>query len=200
MIRIFNLYEYVQPRVTVNQPNQHTIFKCEIEENFPVALYVGGQKGIIRKDEQGFRYDTYISYVDKEPDSSMVWDLLIPRLKEAGIRIAVSGDVEAPGVDRVVSIERGTRQAKRTMIILTKSYLRDRMANFENILEQTRGIQEGTYRLLPVKFGEFDENQLPIRLSKLNIANLVHPHRAEREFHRLIEALKGSVPYREDGI
>src|SRR5919199_2678728 len=70
LIRIFDLFEYLQPRVTADQPNQHPIVKAEVEENFPVALHLGGQKGVVPKDEQGFRYDAYISYVDREPDTT----------------------------------------------------------------------------------------------------------------------------------
>jgi hypothetical protein len=196
LIRIFDLFEYLQPRVTGDQPNQHPIFKAELEENFPVALYLGGQKGVIPTDEQGFRYDAYVSYVDSEPDATWVWDTLVPRLEDAGLRVAVSGDVEEPGVARVVSIERGLEQSKRTVLVLSEAYLMDHMANFENVLAQTLGIHEGTYRLLPVKIGPLQETRLPTRLSQLVTLNLAHPRRAEREFGRLIRALQGPLPRR----
>ena len=77
----------------------------------------------------------------------------MPRLEEAGLRVAVSGDVEAPGVARVVNVERGIAQAKRTVVVLSAAYLADDMADFENVLGQTMGIQEGSYRLLPVTIG-----------------------------------------------
>jgi hypothetical protein len=109
LIRIFDLFEYLQPKVTADKPTQHPIFKAELEENFPIALFLGGQKGIIPVVEEGFRYDAYISYVDKEPDASWVWNKLVPQLEGTGLRIAVSGDVEAAGVERVVGIERGIR-------------------------------------------------------------------------------------------
>lgn len=120
LIRIFDLFEYLQPRVTGDQPKQHPIFKAEMEENFPVALYLGGQKGVVPTDEQGFRYDAYVSYVDREPDATWVWDTLVPRLDDAGLRVAVSGDVEEPGVARVVSIERGLEQSRRTVVVLSE--------------------------------------------------------------------------------
>jgi hypothetical protein len=194
LIRIFDLFEYVQPKVTGDQPNQHPIFKAELEENFPVALYLGGQKGVIPKVEAGFRYDAYISYVDAEPDTTWVWDTLLPQLEEAGLKVAVSGDVEEPGVARVVNIERGIRQAKRTIIVLSETYLRDNMAEFENTLGQTMGIQEGTYRLLPVKSMTLDSSRLPTRLSMLTTLDLSHPRRAEREFQRLVQSLKSPLP------
>ncbi len=196
LIRIFDLFEYLQPKVTGDQPAQHPVFKAELEENFPLALYLGGRKGVVPRDEAGFRYDAYISYVDREPDATWVWDTLLPRLEGAGLRVAVSGNVEEPGVARVVSIERGIRQAKRTVIVLSETYLADNMADFENVLAQTMGIQEGAYRLLPVKIAPIDERQLPVRLSMLATLDLAHPRRAEREFDRLVRALQGPLPRR----
>jgi len=195
LVRIFDLFEYLQPRVTGDQPNQHPIFKAELEENLPVALYLGGQKGVVPRDEEGFRYDAYVSYVEQEPDAAWVWGTLVPRL-EAGLRVAVSGDVEEPGVARVVNVERGMRQAKRTVIVLSEAYLADSMADFENTLAQTMGVQEGTYRLLPVKIAPLDDDRLPTRLSMLTTLDLVHPRRAEREFERLVQALRGPLPHR----
>ncbi len=194
LIRVFDVFEYLPPRVTGAQPNQHPIFKAELEENISIALYLGGQKGIIPKVEEGYRYDAYISYVDREPDTTWVWDTLLPKLEAAGLRVAVSGDSENPGVARVVNIERGMQQAKRTVVVLSKTYLADHMAEFENTLGQTMGIQEGTYRLLPVKATPIDTNHLPTRLSMLTTLDLSHPRRAEREFERLIQALRGSLP------
>jgi hypothetical protein len=196
LIRIFDLFEYLQPKVTGDQPDQHPIFKAELEENFPLALYLGGQKGVVPRDEEGFRYDAYVSYVDREPDATWVWDTLVPRLEESGLRVAVSGDVEEPGVARVVNVERGIKQAKRTVVVLSEAYLTDYMADFENVLAQTMGVQEGTWRLLPVKTAPIDEGRLPTRLSMLTTLNLTHPRRAEREFARLIRALQGPLPHR----
>ncbi len=194
LIRIFDLFEYIQPKVTADQPNQHPIFKAELEENIPIALYLGGQKGVVHVVKEGFRYDAYISYVDKEPDATWVWKTLVPRLEEAGLSIAVSGDVEEPGVARVVNIERGITQSKRTIVVLSEAYLADNMAEFENVLVQTMGIQEGSCRLLPVKVTPIDQNPLPIRLRMLTTLDLVNPRNPEREFDRLVKALQGSLP------
>jgi hypothetical protein len=196
LIRIFDLYEYLQPAISREQPKQHPLFISRIRENFPVALRVGGQKSPVLVDDEGFRFDAYISYVDKPPDSDRVWDILMPRLEDAGVRVAVSGDVAEPGVDRVVGVERGIQQAKRTIVVLSDAYLADHMAEFENTVGQTMGIQEGTYRLLPVKFGDVDESHIPVRLSMLTTLNLAHPRRAEREFERLVRALQEPLPRR----
>jgi hypothetical protein len=194
-IRIFDLFEYLQPKVSLDQPKQHPIFKTELEENFPVALYYGGQKVIAPKNNNDFRYDAYISYVNREPDATWVWETLLPKLEAAGLRAAISGDVEQPGVARVVNVERGIKQSKRTIIVLSQAYLTDFMANFENTLAQTMGIQEGTYRLLPVSIQEIDESRLPMRLNMLSRIDLTNHRRIDRELTRLIVSLQGSLPH-----
>ena len=70
------------------------------------------------------------------------------------------------------------------------------MADFENVLGQTMGIQEGTYPLLPVQFAAVDETRLPVRLRMLTTLNFSHPQRAEREFDRLVTTLQGPLPRR----
>src|SRR5205807_2689655 len=43
VIRIFDLFHYLQPRVTRDCPHQHPFFKAAVGENFPVALHLGGK-------------------------------------------------------------------------------------------------------------------------------------------------------------
>ena len=144
----------------------------------------------------GFRYDAYVSYVDREPGSTWVWDSLVPRLEEAGLRVAVSGDVDQPGVDRVVSVEQGITEARRTVVILSSAYLGDHMADFENVLAQTVGIDEGTYRVIPVNLDGGGDARLPPRLRMLTTLDLGHPSRGRRNLERLVQALKGPLPRR----
>ena len=111
------------------------------------------------------------------------------------MRVAVSGDVEEPGVAHVVTIERGIKRSKRTIVVLSESYLADRMAGFEAVLAQTMGIQEGSYRLLPVRIEPILDERLPTRLSMLTSLNFAHSQHGEHEFDRLIRALQGPLPF-----
>jgi hypothetical protein len=194
LIRVFDLFEYIQPRVTHEQPSQHPVFQADLEENFPVALHPDGKSDSPVSAESGFRYDAYLSYADQAPDSTWVWETLLPRLEREGVRVAVSGASRDPGVPLVVGIERGILQAKRTVIVLSEAYLEDNMANFENVVAQSLGIEEGAYRLLPVKIAPVDETRLPLRLRMLAMLDLTDPRRADREFGRLAEALRGPLP------
>jgi hypothetical protein len=196
LIRVFDLFEYVQPRVTHDRRDQHPIFKADLEENFPVALYAGGTKGIVPKDEDGFRFDAYVSYVDRDADAAWVWKTLVPRLEKEGLKVAVSGDSADPGVPIVVSAERGIEQAKRTVVVLSRAYLKDKMTEFENVMAEFQGIREGSYRLLPVKIEPLDEDQLPLRLGMLTTLDLTRPGGVEHQWDRLTKALKGPLPRR----
>ena len=168
----------------------------KLEKNASVALSQDNQNSASAIVENDFCYDVYISYVDKEPDATWVWQSLLPRLEQADLRIAVSGDVETPGVARIVNIEQGITQSKRTIVVLSEAYLADNMAEFENVIVQTISIQEGSYRLLPVKATSINSKLLPTRLSMLTTLDLIHPNRAEREFNRLVKALLEPLPRR----
>ena len=194
VIRVFDLFEFVQPRVTHDRPDQHPIFKADLEENFPVALYVGGTKGVVATDDDGFRFDAYVSYVDREPDATWVWDVLVPRLEQKGLRVAVSGESADPGVPVVVSAERGISQSKRTLVVLSPAYLADGVTDFENVVAQSMGVREGSYRLLPIKIQPIDDDHVPIRLGMLSTLDFTRPARATREWDRLTTALAGPLP------
>jgi hypothetical protein len=196
MIRVFDLFEYVQPRVTAGaMPHQqHPIFKAHLEENFPVALRLGGQRTAVPKDVDGYRYDVYISYIDRDPDATWVWDTLAPRLEAAELRVAVSGDSADPGVPRLVNMERGITQAKRTVAVLSDAYLADNAAEFENLVAQTHGLDTGSWRLIPVSYAAFDRSRLPIRLGFLTALEIDGSRRGERAMERLIGALAGPAP------
>jgi hypothetical protein len=196
-VRIFSVFEYVQPRVTAEQPGQHPVLKADLEENFPIALLQGERREMSPADHDGFRYDAYISYVDREPDATWVWQRIVPRLRAADLRVAVSGDVEELGVARVVSIERGLRQAKRTVVILSPAYLEDHWADFESVLVATLGLQEGSYRLLPVMIADVDPARLPLRISALATLDLTGTRPPARQLDRLMEAVRGPLPRHE---
>jgi hypothetical protein len=151
-VRVFDIFEYLQPRVTGEQPQQHPIFQSKIEENFPVVLALGGQKSSVPQDTEGFRYDAYITFATVEPDASWVWGTLVPRLRDAGLRIAVSSDVEEPGSALVIGIERAIEQSKRTIAVISRAYLADAWTGFQEVVATHLGIQERQARVLPLVF------------------------------------------------
>lgn len=139
LIRVFDLFEYIQPHVTGDHPRQHPIFKADLRNNFPVALRLAGQAKAAARDDEGYVYDAYLSFVDQEPDAKWVWETLVPALEAVNLRIAISGVVQELGVALVIGTERALRQSKRTILVLSPRYLADNLVDFENVLAQTMG-------------------------------------------------------------
>ncbi|MEE8390183.1 MAG: caspase family protein [Anaerolineae bacterium] len=190
LIRIFDLFEYLQPRVTGDQPNQHPILKAKWEGNFPIALYRGGQKGSVPKDEWGFRHDVYVSYTHKESDARWVWKVLIPYLRENGLRVAVPGAVEVPDVARVVDLERAIEQSRRIVVVLSKAYLTDNWGDLEDVIAHTMGIRERKARVFPVLIEPMDKSRLHPGLELFILDFAAHHDLDEYNLDRLVEILQ----------
>jgi hypothetical protein len=176
------------------QQQFHQQDRCWIEnmEGFGKAE----SKGELSEPLDGFLYDAYISYVDKEPDATWVWETLVPKLEDGGLKIATSEEAIL-GVPRVVNIQNIIEQSKRTLLVLSDAYLEDDWADFQNVLGQTLGIEEGKYRLITLKISEFENGQLPSRLRTLTPLNLlVHPRRVKSGLTRLIETLRSPLQKR----
>jgi hypothetical protein len=67
------------------------------------------------------------------------------------------------------------------------------VAEFEANLAQHLGIRERTVRLIPVKIAKLDDADLPLRLDALATLDFTRPGRAEREFDRLLAALRAPL-------
>ncbi len=141
-----------------------------------------------------FEFDAYISYVDQDPDAAWVWDILVPRLTQAGLRVAVSGDSHTVGVPNIVNMEQVAINSKRVVLVLSDTYLTDNQATFENILAQTLGMEQGQFRVIPVKMPAVDDGRIPTRLRMLTLIDLSQPRRAEHNLSRLVQALEGPLP------
>jgi len=153
VIRIFDLFHYLQTKVTSDQPNQHPIFKAEIEENFPVALYMGGKVPSpspppLPADE--FVYDVFLSYRHQEPDKSWVRRTLLPRLEAEGLQACVDYRDFRLGAPLVLEMARAVEQSRYTLAVLSPVYSTSNFADLENILAEHLGLEKGQRRLLTV--------------------------------------------------
>jgi hypothetical protein len=153
VIRIFDLFHYLQPRVTRDQPNQHPIFKAEVEENFPIALYLGGKApapipSVPPADH--FAYDVFISYQQQEPDRSWVRKTLQLRLEAQGLRVCIDHRDFRLGAPRVLEMARAVEQSRYTLAVLSPAYLTSNFTELENVLAEHLGLETSQRRLLAV--------------------------------------------------
>lgn len=152
-------------------------------------------------DQQGFQYDTYISYADKEPDTTWVWEKLVPRLKAAGLRIATSADIPL-SYDRqrdrgtgVMEMAHAMELARRTLIVLSPNYLSEQGTNFQVVSQIDP--QDRVYRLLPVKIAPLDGHLLPKNLTLFGSVDLTHPRGSKREFNSMVAELELPLPWQK---
>lgn len=203
-VRVFNLFEYVQPRVTQEDSRQHPIFKCQLDQNFAIARHRGGATERIERTEDGFLYHALLSYA--RADAGFVRTVLLPRLRAAGLRVATCNSVGEPGLDRVLSLERGIQQARRTLVIVTPAYLRrettdDKFADFVSLQRKHTDIVGGRYSLIPIYLDDPESlSDPPIWLTSLGGVQLAAPSSGasgfEEEMTQLLRALVRPVPQR----
>lgn len=150
VIRVFDLFHYLQPKVTAEEPNQHPVFKCEVEDNFPIALHTGGKGSPLpTAPKDDFKYDVFISYSHHEPDRSWTHQILVPKLEERAIRVCIDSQFS---LGRIIinQMERAVENSRYTLAVLSPAYLESNFAELENYLAEHVGLELGERRLLAV--------------------------------------------------
>jgi hypothetical protein len=153
LIRIFDLFHYLQPKVTADQPNQHPIFKAELEDNFPVALYRGGKSPDLTATlppTDDFVYDAFVSYRQREPDKSWVRKTLVTTLELHKLRVCIDHRDFHLGGALVSEMERAVECSRYTLAVLSPQYLESDFAEFETVLAQHSGLEKGRRRLIAI--------------------------------------------------
>jgi len=102
--------------------------------------------------------------VDKEPDAAWVWNTLVPACKGW-----LAGSVSVMWRSRrgrVVNIERGSGKPSARW---SSSQTRTWQTTWRTLKTfwADDGIQEGTYRVLPLKVTPVDKSKVPTRISML---------------------------------
>jgi hypothetical protein len=153
LVRIFDLFHYLQPRVTAEQANQHPLLKAEVGENFPIALCLGGKAlapTVPAPAGDGFRYDVFLSYRDQEPDRSWARKVLLPRLEAEGARACIDFRDFRLGRPRLKAIEEAVESSRYTLSVLTPAYLGSQLAELGGILARFLGDDTNQSRWLGV--------------------------------------------------
>src|ERR1043165_6520640 len=190
LIRIFDLYEYLQPQVTRISKDQHPVLYANFRNNFPIGLGLGGKPAPTTGPEE-FRYDVYISFADEGDASVWVRKSLIPFLQRANLRVAISHDVNADEtVSRVANAQRGITTARRTLMVLSPKYLQTKISEFESALSQTIGVEESSERLVAIDFSPIRSSELPHWISGQRLQWHDEPSSSTIFFERLVEQLR----------
>ncbi len=154
VIRIFDLFNYLQPKVTSSHNAQHPIFKAELEENFPIALYCGGKTSAptpLQPPLDEFKYDVFLSYSQHEPEKTWVRKVLLPRLeKELGLHVCIDYRDFRLGAPLVLEMARAVEKSRYTVAVLSPAYLESNFTELETVLAEHLGLERSQRRLLAV--------------------------------------------------
>jgi hypothetical protein len=152
VIRVCDLFDYVQRHVAAEVPQQRPVFKAELEENYALALYRGGEAPplILPRADDRCAYDAFVSYRREPPDREWVEKALVPRLEALGLKLCLPHRDFRLGAPRVREMERAVEQSRYTIAVLTPRYLEGAFEDFQAVLAQHLGLDERAPRLIPL--------------------------------------------------
>lgn len=136
-----------------------------------------------------YPYDVFISYSPADQEWMEEW--LLPRLEQAGLRVAVDTRDFIVGMPRLENIERAIEHSRRTIVVLTPQWLQSEWNSFEALLLRTRDPAARQRRLLPVLLRPCD---LPDSIAALEKVDLTAERHWERQIQRLTRDIEDIVP------
>lgn len=134
-----------------------------------------------------FRYDLYISY--NEADAEWVFEWLLPRLKDAGLTVAIDAESFQPGAPVLEESERVIAESRTILAVLTPAYVAEGWDNFETLLVQNEDPGARFRRLIPILLEECDP---PARIKLLHWVEMTDPARREDQLRRVIDSVQGT--------
>jgi hypothetical protein len=130
----------------------------------------------------------FISYRHAQPDEGWVRTVLVPALEQAELRVCLDVRDFAPGVPELNERMRAVEQSRRTVVVLSPAYMENELGELENLMAQTLGVENGQYRLLPVRFDP--HTRVPLRLRIYWYADFADPARHTEALTQLIAAAR----------
>jgi len=133
-------------------------------------------------DQTEYTYDVFISY--SHADKAWVRGELLKRLEASGLHACIDTRDFRPGAPIVKEMERAVLTSRRTLIVLTPSYLKSAWTEFETLLLQTLDPANQNLRLLPLLKEKCD---VSLRIRYLGYVDFVDE--PESAWERLLSAL-----------
>jgi hypothetical protein len=150
VIRVCDLYHYVQQRVVDEHADQRPVFKAELEDNYPVARYHGGAPPalVLGPPPDALGFDAFVTHA--RADRAWVETVMVPRLEGLGLRLCLERRDFRLGMPRIREIERAVTESRYTIAVLTPSYLEGAFEEFQALLGQHHAIESKAPRFLPL--------------------------------------------------
>ena len=188
VIRICDLFHYVQQRVAAGPVAQHPVFKAELEENYPIASYRAAPELRVPPAPDAFAYDAFVSYRKQDPgDRAWVEKVLVPRLEQLGLKLCLERRDFRLGLPRIREMERAVTESRYTLAVFTPAYLDGAFEDFQALLAQHNAIETRAPRFIPVLWRDCRPS-LGARMTEL--LDLTDPEEVEGGIQRLALRLR----------
>jgi tetratricopeptide (TPR) repeat protein len=136
-----------------------------------------------------YAYDVFVSY--SHQDADWVQGQLVPRLKAAGLMVCIDVESFRLGAPLLTEMERAVDASRKTVLVLTPTYLKSAWTEFETLLLQTPDPTNRMLRLLPILRLRCKPPARIAILNRLDFTGL-GPH--DTEFAKLIAAIQEQAP------
>jgi tetratricopeptide (TPR) repeat protein len=131
-------------------------------------------------------YDVFISY--SHSDAQWVQESLIPRLNKEGLAVCVDSETFDIGISALANMENAVAACRCTILVLTPAWVKSEWTRFESLLPQHEDPSGLRQKTLPVLLQACN---VPKHIEILTRADLTGKADLEKEFSRLIDAIKG---------
>lgn len=135
-----------------------------------------------------YNHDLFVSFC--AADRAWVEGYLFDALDNARVNY-ISEATFAPGVPRLLEFERAVRESKRTLLVLTPSFLGEHTSQFTDLLVQSFGLETATWPVIPLLL---QQTPLPPHLAMLEALDATAPAQWDRAITRLCAELERPQP------
>ncbi len=139
----------------------------------------------------GFAFDVFISYRQRDPEMTWVRKVLVPRLEAYEVKPMIDVQHFRLGAPLIKEMERGVLQSRYTLVVATPAYFQSTFTEFENLLSQQLGLEQAKERLLVLMR---ETCELSLRLSYKLWLPMMSDEDVEQNLPRLADALRSPLP------
>jgi hypothetical protein len=150
----------------------------------PVPHLAEAEVALHRMDEA---FDVFVSYRRPGRDGAWVRDVLVTRLRDAGLVVFLDDDSFRLGAPLVLEMARAVEVSRYTLAVLSTAYLESTFTELENVLAEHLGLERAEQRLLAVR-REPCEPRLGIR-ARLWL-DMLDDEQTDRNLPRLVAAIR----------
>ena len=135
-----------------------------------------------------FQHDVFIFY--SSADADWVRGELLKRIEDAGLRAFIDFRDFRPGAANIKEMERGVTTCRKTLVVLTPSYLDSEWCEIESVMSQTQDLTKREPRLIPLLKSRCEK---PLRIGVLTHVDFTDDADRDLAWRRLLTALDATA-------